>query len=40
MSVLVTMRVNIHDFEGNKQAVAKYGAVRRVEGLLAEAFDA
>src|SRR5215216_8084067 len=25
MSVLVTMRVNVHDFEGTKQAVAKYG---------------
>jgi len=25
MSVLVTMRVKVHDFEGTKQAVAKYG---------------
>ena len=25
MSVLVTMRVNVHDFEGTQQAVAKYG---------------
>jgi quinol monooxygenase YgiN len=25
MSVLVTMRVKVHDFEGTKEAVAKYG---------------
>jgi len=25
MSVLVTMRVKVHDFEGTKQAVANYG---------------
>ena len=25
MSVLVTMRVKVHNFEGTKQAVAKYG---------------
>jgi len=25
MSVLVTMRVKVHDFEGTEQAVAKYG---------------
>jgi hypothetical protein len=25
MSVLVTMRVKVHDFEGTKQAVEKYG---------------
>ena len=25
MSVLATMRVKVHDFEGMKQAVAKYG---------------
>ena len=25
MSVLVTMRVKVHDFEGTQQAVAKYG---------------
>ena len=25
MSVLVTMRVKVHDFEGTRQAVAKYG---------------
>jgi quinol monooxygenase YgiN len=25
MSVLATMRVKVHDFEGTKQAVAKYG---------------
>jgi Tat protein secretion system quality control protein TatD with DNase activity len=27
MSVLVTMRVKVHDFEGTKQAVEKYGDV-------------
>ena len=25
MSVVVTMRVKVHDFDGTKQAVAKYG---------------
>ena len=25
MSVLVTMRVKVHDFEGTRQAVARYG---------------
>ena len=25
MAVLVTMRVKVHDFEGTRQAVAKYG---------------
>lgn len=27
MSVLATMRVKVHDFEGTKQAIAKYGDV-------------
>ena len=27
MSVLVTIRVKVHDFEGTNQAVAKYGDV-------------
>ena len=32
MSVLVTMRVKVHDFEGTKQAVAKYGDTMRKSG--------
>ena len=32
MSVLVTMRVKVHDFEGTKQAVAKYGTVLQQAG--------
>ncbi|HLF27555.1 MAG TPA: antibiotic biosynthesis monooxygenase [Anaerolineae bacterium] len=32
MSVLVTMRVKVHDFEGTKAAVAKYGAAMKRAG--------
>jgi quinol monooxygenase YgiN len=32
MSVLVTMRVKVHDFEGTSQAVAKYGDVMLKSG--------
>jgi len=32
MSVLVTMRVKVHDFEGTKQAVAQYGAAMKKGG--------
>ena len=32
MSVLVTMRVKVHDFEGTKQAVARYGAAMKEGG--------
>ena len=32
MSVLVTMRVKVHDFEGTKQAVTKYGEIMRKTG--------
>ena len=33
MSVLVTMRVKVHNFEGTKQAVAKYGESQRAAGV-------
>jgi len=32
MPVLVTMRVKVHDFEGTKQAVQKYGAAMQNAG--------
>jgi len=32
MSVLVTMRVKVHDFEDTQQAVAKYGEAMRKAG--------
>jgi hypothetical protein len=32
MSVLVTMRVKVHDFEGSRQAVARYGDAIRQSG--------
>lgn len=32
MSVLVTMRVKVHDFEGTQQAVSKYGDAIRKAG--------
>ena len=32
MSVLVTMRVKVHDFEGTRQAVSKYGKALRKAG--------
>jgi quinol monooxygenase YgiN len=32
MSVLVTMRVKVHDFEGTRLAVAKYGEALRKAG--------
>jgi len=32
MSVLVTMRVKVHDFQGTKEAVAKYGSAMRKAG--------
>jgi hypothetical protein len=32
MSVLATMRVKVHDFEGTEQAVAKYGPVMLMAG--------
>jgi quinol monooxygenase YgiN len=32
MSVLVTMRVKVHDFEGTRKAVAKYGAAMKKGG--------
>ena len=32
MSVLVTMRVKVHDFEGTRQAAAKYGEAMRKAG--------
>ena len=32
MSVLVTMRVKVHDFAGTKQAVAKHGETMRKAG--------
>ena len=32
MSVLVTMRVKVHDFEGTQQAVDKYGDVMKKAG--------
>jgi len=33
MSILVTMRVKVHNFEGTKQAVAKYGEGQRAAGV-------
>lgn len=32
MSVLVTMRVKVHDFAGTQQAVTKYGEVMKKSG--------
>jgi hypothetical protein len=32
MSVLVTMRVKVHDFEGTKQAVEQYGDAMKKAG--------
>ncbi len=32
MSVLVTMRVKVHDFEGTKQAAAKYAQAMKKAG--------
>ncbi len=32
MTVLVTMRVKVHDFEGTKKAVAKYGSAMKKAG--------
>jgi quinol monooxygenase YgiN len=34
MSVLVTMRVKVNDFEGTRKAIAKYGPIIKESGCL------
>ncbi len=34
MSILITMRVKVNDFEGTKKAIAKYGPIMKRYGCL------